>query len=196
MTHSPVHSPARILSLCLALLVTMVVGEAFAGEARGAAGIPPRSTKIKKGDWVLYKEEGGFRKETATDSEKTEDDYIVYYSIEEYDEKGKVKQEMDQVARFQSDEAKENADFIASVKGAKVERRKVQIDGKNTNVLVYIVADPSDNSRTEYWYSDDFTIDGRVAMIVYLSDEDAYKAFETVGFGDAKTRFNLKKYLD
>lgn len=196
MTHSPVHSPARILSLCLALLVTLIAGEAFAGEARGGAGIPPRTPKIKKGDWVLYREEGGFRKETATNSEKTDDDFIVYYSIEEFDEKGKLKQEMDEVARFQSDEAKENADFIASVKGAKIERRKVKIDGKNVDVVVYIVADPEDNSKTEYWYSDDFTIDGKVAMLVILTEDETYRAFETVGFGDAKARFNIKKYLD
>lgn len=198
MRHAPVNFPIRLAILCLFALTAVVAGDAFAGQLRGGAGIPPRIKKIKKGDWVLYREDDGFRKETAADNEEIEKDFLIHYTIEEFDEKGKSKGAPQEVVRFETDEQTENAEFIQSVKGAKVERRKVKIDGKNVEVVVYIVVDKEDNSTTEYWYSDDLSIDGKVAMIVTFPDNEQHKysAFEVVGFGDARAKFDIKKYLD
>ena len=200
MKHCPVSFRVVALSFVMALCLAAAAGSAAAGEARNP--IPPRVPKIEKGDWSLLKDDDGFTRETVTDIEKTEGDVIVHYTMEKFDLKGKQTEKPQEVARFLSDEAAENNDFMKTMKVTKAERRRAKIDGKNVNVVVLIIKDTTsgaeDGTTLEYWFSDEISVDGKVAMIVPATSEENqdYKVYEVVGFGDAKTKFNLKKYLD
>lgn len=189
----------KTLSLALVLILTMclgALGEAvMAGESRGAA-VPPRLQKVKQGDWILYRDDDGeFSLETATKIEEVENEYMVYYTIAEFDAAGKPKEEPQEVARFLSDEKKENAEFLKSMKGGKAERRTAVIDGKKVPIIAFISKEEDDGHVIEYWYSDAISIDGRVGMKVVLDEQHDYMPQETVAFGDAKTKPNVKKYL-
>ena len=196
MTNAPARLRALIVAFALTLCFGMAANIAAAGQARTVV-IPPRLPNVKEGDWILYKNDKDYSKETVTKIEEVEEDLVVYYTIERFDFKGKAT-EKQEVARIRSDEAAENAEFGQTHNIVKAERRKVKIDGKNLQVFVFtaLEGEGDDAVRIEYWYSDDISVDGKVAMVVIVSDSETYTPFETAGFGDAKTKFNLKKYID
>lgn len=194
MVKTSVKIPFLVLSLVMALCLGAFAAAAAAGESRGA-GVPPRLQKVKEGDWILYRDDdGALSKETATKVEEVENEYIVYYTIEEFDPAGKAKDEPQEVARFLSDETRENAEFLASMKGGKAERRTLTIEGKKVPIVAYITKD-EDGHVVEHWYSDAISIDGRVGMKVILDEQHDYSPIETVAFGAAKTKPDLRKYL-
>lgn len=190
----------RALVAVAALSVVMAASALEAGEAR-RAGIPPRIQKVKEGDWILYRNLGEndvveYNRETATSIEKVENDLIVNYTMQEFDANGKAKGKPQEVSRFLSDEQNENAEFLKDVlKNAKAQKRKVKIEGRDLEVVVFVVQE-DEHMTIEYWYSDDIGIDGKVAMVVLMPDEQhSERPFEAVGFGNAKTKFDIKKYL-
>ena len=190
----------RALVAVAALSVVMAASALEAGEAR-RAGIPPRIQKVKEGDWILYRNLGEndvveYNRETATSIEKVENDLIVNYTMQEFDANGKAKGKPQEVSRFLSDEQNENAEFLKDVlKNAKAQKRKVKIEGRDLEVVVFVVQE-DEHMTIEYWYSDDIGVDGKVAMVVLMPDEQhSERPFEAVGFGNAKTKFDIKKYL-
>lgn len=191
---------ALVAVVAAALCVGLAADVTNAGEAR-RAGIPPRVQKVKEGDWILYRNLGEndvveYNKETATGIDKVENDLIVNYTMQEFDANGKPKGKPQEVVRFVSDEQKENEEFLKdTLKNAKAQKRKVKIDGRDVDVTVFVVQE-DEHMTIEYWYSDDIGIDGKVAMVVLMPDEEhSEKPFEAVGFGNAKTKFDIRKYV-
>lgn len=173
-----------------AVLVSCLAAEA--GEVRSP--VPLRISKVKVGDWVLYKDDDGFIKETATDTEEIEGDYIIHYTMETFDANGKLKNK-DEVARFRSGELSEYAELVKS--RAKVNRKRVKIDNKN--VIVYIASIPEEPPY-EMWYSDDFGITGSAGMRYELAtgDEGAmeeYFPIQVIAFGGEKDKFDIRRYV-
>lgn len=192
MVRESVRVSSRILFAALALGLAFLCGTAAAGES---VTVPQRLQKIKQGDWILYRDDdGAFSKETVTNIERVEKEYIVYYTIEAFDKVGKAVDKPQEVARFLSDEQKENAETLEAMKDAKAERKTVTIDGKKVPVVIFSKAD-EDGHTVEQWYSDAISIDGRVAMRVLINDTHGYIPFETVAFGTGKTKPDIKKYL-
>lgn len=184
------HVSKRAL-FALVALFCLVAGGVHAGQARNA--IPSRVKKAEKGDWVLIKFEDRLMLETITDVEELEeDDLMVTYTMQDISFEGKAEKAQN-VVRLFSDETMENVELQSSP-GAKVDKKRGRVDGKNLNIIAVTVPEEGD-AVIEYWFSDDVGVDGKVAMIVRVPEMDAYKAMEVIGFGDAKTPFNLKKYL-
>lgn len=184
MTH--VIKRASILFALVAMLFCLAPA-AHAGQTR----IPSRVKKAAKGDWVLVKFEDRMMLETVTDTEEVEDDYMVHYTMQNISLDGKA-EEPQKVVRLLSDETAEHEELLGT-SGAKVDRKRAKIDGKNVAVITVLA--PEEDATIEHWFSDDVGIDGKVAMIVKIPEMDAYKAMEVIGFGDAKSPFNLRKYV-
>lgn len=185
------HVTKRAASLfVLVALFCGLAAVAQAGQPRSSA-IPSRVKKAEKGDWVLVRYEDRMMLETVTGSEEVEDDYMIHYTMQDYALNGQP-QEPQNVVRLLSDETAEYAELLSSP-GAKAERKRARVDNKNVNVMAVTVME--EGAAIEYWYSDDIGIDGKVAMIVKIPEMDAYKAMEVIGFGDAKSPFNIRKYV-
>lgn len=185
-----------LVAFAAAFFMGLFAAVADAGEAR----LPLRTQKIKEGDWIFYEENGDYVKETATGIEKGDDDYIVHYTRETFSPDGKVT-DREEVARFLSGEREDHAEILKG-KGIKYQRRRTKIEGKNVEVLAVIYPAGDESSIPyEMWYSDGIGITGIVAMVLKLPSEEEEdkivdeKAIETLGFGDAKTPFNFKKYV-
>lgn len=162
-----------------------------AGQPRNP--VPSRVKNAAKGDWVLIKYEDRMVLETVTDVEEVEDDLMVHYTMQDIALNGKA-EEAKNVVRLQSDETAEVMELVTS-RGAKVEKKRGRVEGKNLNIVAITTIEEGDVT-IEYWFSDDVGVDGKVAMIVKAPEMEAYKAMEVIGFGDAKTQFNLARYLD
>lgn len=184
------HLSKRALFALVALFCLAAAG-VHAGQARNA--IPSRVKKAEKGDWVLVKFEDRLMLETITNTEELEeDDLMVTYTMQDISFEGKAEKPQN-VVRLLSDETMENMELQSSP-GAKVDKKRGRVDGKNLNIVAVTVPEEGD-TIIEYWYSDDVGVDGKVAMIVKIPEMDAYKAMEVIGFGDAKSPFNMKKYI-
>ncbi len=184
----------RMFRFAAALVFTaaLVAGFAEAGQMRSP--VPLRISKVKVGDWVVYKDENNFTKETATDTEEIENDYIIHYTLETFDLNGRPVKK-DEVARFRTGELAEYAELVKS--RAKVGRKNVTIDGKK--VMVYVAAIPEEPPY-EMWYSDDFGITGAAGMRYELptgeeGEMEEYFPIEVVAFGEEKDRFDIRKYV-
>ena len=183
------------LAAAFIFAVALVAGfavRADAGEIRSP--VPLRISKVKVGDWVVYKDDDGFTKETATDTEEVEGDYIVHYTMETFDANGKPLK-TDEVARFRTGELSEYAELVKA--RAKVDRKRMKIDGKN--VMIYIANMPEEPPY-EMWFSDDFGITGSAGMRYELAtgDEGAieeYFPIEVVAFGSGKDKFDIRRYV-
>lgn len=182
------HVVQRAAALC-ALLCLLAAG-VQAGQPRNA--IPSRVKKAEAGDWVLIRFEDRMTLETITSTEEVEDDFLVHYTMQDIAFDGTA-QPAKNVVRLLSDETAENMELQASP-GAKVDRKRGRVDGKNLNIVAVIVPEEGDTT-IEYWLSDDVGVDGKVAMIVKVPDMEAYKAMEVIGFGDAKSPFNIQKFI-
>ncbi len=165
------------------------------------ANIPLRSPKVQEGDWVLYRNDEGLRLETAEKIEpQPGGDLMIFYTMRDVQPNGRI-EEGNEVVRMASQEKVDLTALAGSLQNPKVERRQVSIDGRKANV--YVLADLRDGFSMEYWYTDDFTIDGQVlsqVIIAGVEDQPATteKLFEAVAFGNAKQPFNpknIKKYL-
>lgn len=165
---------------------------AEAGQMRSP--VPLRISKVKVGDWVVYRDDNGFTKETATETEEIENDFIIHYTLETFDLNGRA-QKKDDVARFRTGELAEYAELVKA--RAKVGRRNVTIDGKN--VTVYVALMPEDPPY-EMWFSDDFGITGAAGMRYELptgeeGEMEEYFPLEVVAFGGEKDKFDIRRYI-
>lgn len=172
-----------VTALCLS------AGAALAGQPRGAN--ISRVSKAEEGDWIVYRQGDELIYEKVDGVEELEDDMMVTYTMQNFKLNGQGDKPT-QVVRLLSDEKSEFAELLGT-KGAKSERKRVKVDGKNVNVV--IVSVPEDGGVIETWITDEIGVDGRVAMVVKMKDMDEYKPLETVGFGNAKSPFNIRKYI-
>ncbi len=202
-------STARLaLLLVLAVVACSVSVPVFAGQpAPNLGSVPPRTPKVKEGDWVLYKTTDGFRLETAVSVEPQEGgDIMVTYTMQDVQANGRMEEPME-VVRTLSQEREELVALAQTLQNPRLDRRAGQIDGKR--VSAYVLMDVREGFVVEYWYSDEFTIDGQVMMQIVTtvpadpdspeSDEEKVetdKMFEVVAFGTAKAPIkNLRRYL-
>lgn len=165
---------------------------AEAGQVRSP--VPLRIGKVEVGDWVLYRDDNGFTKETATELEEIEGDFIVHYTMETFDANGRPLQK-DEVARFRTGELADYAELVRA--RAKVTRENVTIGGKN--VLVYKALMPEDPPY-EMWYSDAFGITGSAGMRYSLptgeeGEMEDYFPIEVMAFGGARDRVDVRRYV-
>ncbi len=180
------------LAAMIVFTAALFAGAAEAGQVRSP--VPLRISKVKVGDWVVYKDDSGFSKETATETEEVENDYIIHYTLETFDPNGRPLKK-DEVARFRTGELAEYAELVKS--RAKVGRRNVTIDGKQ--VMVYVATIPEDPPY-EMWFSDDFGITGAAGMRYELptgeeGEMEEYFPLEVVAFGGERDRFDIRKYV-
>jgi hypothetical protein len=173
-----------------AAFVVGVADRAEAGQVRSP--VPLRIGKVKVGDWALYKDDNGFIKETATELEEVEGDFIVHYTMETFDANGRL-QQTDEVARFRTGELSEYAELVKS--RAKVNRRPIRIAGRE--VMIYIASMPEEPPY-EMWYSDDFGITGAAGMRYTLptgtgGEMEDYFPIEVMDFGGQRDRFDIRR---
>ncbi|MCC8165386.1 MAG: hypothetical protein LIQ31_04370 [Planctomycetes bacterium] len=202
-------STARLaLLLVMAVVACAVSVPAFAGQpAPNLGSVPPRTPKVKEGDWVLYKTPEGFRLETAVGVEPQEGgDVMVTYTMQDVQANGRMEEPME-VVRTLSQEREELVALAKTLQNPRLDRRAGQIDGKR--VSAYVLMDVREGFVVEYWYSDEFTIDGQVMMQIVTtvpadpespeSDEEKVeteKMFEVVAFGNARSPIkNIRRYL-
>ncbi len=178
----------RVAMLCT--LFCLIAAGVQAGQPRNV--VPSRVKKAEVGDWVLIRFEDRMTLETITGAEEVEDDFMVHYTMQDIAFDGTA-QPAKNVVRLLSDETAENMELQTSP-GAKVDRKRGRVDGKNLNIVAILVPEEGDTT-IEYWLSDEVGVDGKVAMIVKVPDMEAYKAMEVIGFGDAKSPFNIQKYI-
>ncbi len=194
-TPAPVAAPAAPAAAAKA--------PAAGGKAAAAAiaNIPLRSPKVQEGDWVLYRNDEGLRLETAEKIEpQPGGDLMIFYTMRDVLPNGKV-EEGNEVVRMASQEKVDLTALAGTLQNPKVERRQANIDGRKANV--FVIADVRDGFSMEYWYTDEFTIDGQVlsqVIIAGVEDQPAQteKLFEAVAFGNVKQPFNprnVKKYV-
>ncbi|MCD8350123.1 MAG: hypothetical protein LUC93_05870 [Planctomycetaceae bacterium] len=183
------HLTKRAVVFVALFAAALCLQAAEAGQPRNP--VPSRVKKAEKGDWVLIKYEDRMVLETVTDMEEVEDDLMLHYTMQDIALDGKADAPKN-VVRLQSDETMENMELVTSP-GAKVDKKRGRVEGKNVNVVSITV--PEEGGTIEYWLSDDVGVDGKVAMIVKFPEMEAYKAMEVIGFGDAKTPFQLNKYI-
>ncbi len=189
------HRVLRLAFACVfagAFVFAGVSSFAEAGQVRSP--VPLRIGKVQVGDWVLYRDDNGFTKETATELEEVEGDYIVHYTMETFDANARPLQK-DEVARFRTGEL---ADYAELVKArAKVTRDRMNIGGKE--VMIYKALMPEDPPY-EMWYSDDIGITGSAGMRYTLPTGDEgemedYFPIEVVAFGGARDRVDVRRYI-
>ena len=149
---------------------------------------------MKVGDWVLFRDDSGFTKETATDLEEVEGDYIVHYIMETFDLNGRL-QNKEEVARFRTGELAEYAEIVRA--RAKVDRRTMNIAGQD--VMVYIASMPEDPPY-EMWYSDDIGITGNAGMKYTLptgsnGEMEDYYPIEVMAFGTERDKLDIRRYV-
>jgi hypothetical protein len=175
-----------------AVFAAGVASLAEAGQVRSP--VPLRIGKVQVGDWVLYRDDNGFVKETATETEEVEGDYIIHYTMETFDANGRsLKKE--EVARFRTGELGEYAELVRS--RAKVDRERMTIAGKQ--VMIYKATIPEDPPY-EMWYSDDFGITGNAGMKYTLptgeeGEMEDYFPIEVVAFGGERDRVDVRRYV-
>lgn len=180
-----------VLSIPLIALIIMGgISQAKAGEALGTA-IPLRTTKIQKGDWFLFRLNGELIKETAIEVDNTEDDPMVKYTIEKFDDNG-ISLSVMEAAQFLSFE-KENAAEISKNRSVKRERKRVAIGGRNVDVLVATFLGESPYSL---WFSDSISITGTVAMVAEIPGSEPYWSIQPLAFGSAGSQPDIRKYIN
>ncbi len=196
---APAQAPAEAAAAPAA--VPAIPRPAPGSVAVAGVNIPLRTARVQEGDWVLYRNEEGLRLETATKVEpQLGGDLMVFYTMQKVEANGKVA-EGDEAVRMASQEKTDIANLAGQLQKPKVERRQINLDGKKVNA--YVLADVRDGFSMEYWYTDEFTIDGQVLSQVIIAGVDDHpgqtdKLFEAVAFGNAKQPFNpknIKKYV-
>lgn len=180
----------RIAYLGIALFMCAYALGNVSSVAAGEMAIPMRTPKIQKGDWFLFRLNGELIKETAVEIEKTDDDLMVKYTIEKFDDNG-TSQSTTEAAQFLSYEQEGVKETIGNQR-VKRERKRVTVDGKAVDVVVVTF---SGEVPYSLWYSDAISITGRVAMVSEYPGSDTYWSIKPLAFGGAGSPFDIKKYL-
>jgi hypothetical protein len=122
-------------AVALFALFSVIAAGVQAGQPRNV--VPSRVKKAEAGDWVLIRFEDRMTLETITSTEEVEDDFLVHYTMQDIAFDGTA-QPARNVVRLLSDETAENLELQASP-GAKVDKKRGRVDGKNLNIVAVIV---------------------------------------------------------
>ena len=163
----PLLASLPLLGLATAIFAIWLIG------ARDP-GYPLRIPKVKKGDWITYRVNQGFIKETATRIEKVKDDIIVHYRREVLDDGGKAIKSAEEkytlsrnLTRKKIVDDRQANPELTRLLGAMTERRTVEIGGKRVDVFVEIITIPF---RVEIWSSDEISLNGQVGEFLPTRD--------------------------